>query len=244
MRAIVLDTETTDNNPATNEVIELAYIQLPSDAAGFHPQTQMGDYPSFEKRFCPSGPIKFGAMSTHHILIEDLQGCLPSAGLREMWSDPGDIEYVIGHNIDFDADSLGGMPGVRRICTLALARHLLPDLDSHKLGAVLYFFAVHGEWSETARLMQKEAHSALADVKMCALILNGLMDLAEEKGHTVDTWEQVWQLSQIARIPTIMGFGKYKGLPIKDLDRGYVSWYRRQADTDPYYLEAFKRAGF
>jgi exodeoxyribonuclease X len=41
-----------------------------------------------------------------------------------------------------------------------------------------------------------------------------------------------------------MGFGKYKGTPIKDIDSGYVSWYRRQADTDPYYLKAFKMAGF
>ena len=41
-------------------------------------------------------------------------------------------------------------------------------------------------------------------------------------------------------------FGKHKGTPIErgQLDPSYVQWYRRQAETDPYYLAAFDRAGF
>jgi hypothetical protein len=40
-----------------------------------------------------------------------------------------------------------------------------------------------------------------------------------------------------------MSFGKHKGKPIREVDAGWVAWYRRQEDTDEYLLKAFKLAG-
>ena len=92
----------------------------------------------------------------------------------------------------------------------------------------------------------KNAHAALDDVRNNKILLMFLLETAMDAGHACDTWEEVHALSETARIPTVMGFGKHKGTSIErgKLDLGYVRWYRGQADTDPFYLEAFKRAGF
>ena len=57
------------------------------------------------------------------------------------------------------------------------------------------------------------------------------------------TVEELYEESEQARIPTIMAFGKHKGAKITAVPRDYAQWYKRQIDTDPYLLEAFRRAG-
>jgi len=59
----------------------------------------------------------------------------------------------------------------------------------------------------------------------------------------IDDLESLYLFSEESRIPTVMTFGKFKGEPISAVDRGYMNWYRRQPDTDPYVLEAFRRNG-
>lgn len=242
----IIDTETTDSDVKTAQIIELAWVAVhdaPVHLIGATHNVLPGDSGYFNKRYRPSTSIKFGAMATHHILPDDLVDCEQSEMAIPDFMQ-FDTDYAVGHNIDFDAEMLGGLPGVKRICTLALARFLLPELDSHKQGSVLYYYAHKYGGLNDIREMQKQAHSALADVVMCRIILSSLVDDAISQGHDVTTWEDLYQLSQTARIPTVMGFGKYKGTPIKDMDRGYVRWYRQQSDTDPYYLEAFRRAGY
>ena len=65
MTAYIIDTETTDSDPKTAEVIELAYAPLLKDF-------EYGPAEIF--RFKPSHPSKWGALATHHILPLDLEG--------------------------------------------------------------------------------------------------------------------------------------------------------------------------
>lgn len=51
---------------------------------------------------------------------------------------PGHVDYIIGHNVDFDWGVIG-KPEVKRNCTLALARKLWPDLDSHNQSALMHY---------------------------------------------------------------------------------------------------------
>jgi exodeoxyribonuclease X len=58
------------------------------------------------------------------------------------------------------------------------------------------------------------------------------------------TWEDLWQVSEVARIPSVFSFGKHKGTPIKDAPLDYIEWMLRQDDIDPYLRTALeKRAG-
>lgn len=213
--AIIFDTETTGINDP--QLIEAAYIRPDSFANGIKE--------SFCKRYKPSKAISLGAMATHHIMDEDLEGCEAS----ESFLLPDGVEYLIGHNIDFDWKVIG-QPPIKRICTLALCRHLIPEADSHSLGAMIYYFNRGG-----AREMVKGAHSAEADVMMCLFILHAIINLTN-----ADSWEYLWQLSEKARIPTVMPYGKHKGEPIASVPSDYKQWLLRQTDVDPYLVKALR----
>lgn len=53
-------------------------------------------------------------------------------------------------------------------------------------------------------------------------------------------WEALWVISEKARIPTIMPFGKHKGVAIKDVPADYKRWLMKQPDTDQYLLKAIQ----
>lgn len=221
--AIILDTETTTNKDTPErplEVIELAWMPLVHELG------------TFERRYKPRMPPTFGAIAVHGICMTDLEGCPPS---DQAPRDVPQASYWIGHNIDFDWRALGSPPEVRRICTLALSRELWPGVDSHTLTAMMYF--TQGANDKT-RAKVRNAHAARHD---CEFVLELLQVIqAQTKCRELD---DLWAMSEEARVPKKMTFGKFAGQPISAVDRGYALWYSRQADTDPYLLAAFKRQG-
>jgi exodeoxyribonuclease X len=75
-------------------------------------------------------------------------------------------------------------------------------------------------------------------VELCIDILNIIQHVAK-----TTSLEDLYAFSEDARVPRLMTFGKFKGQPISAVDKGYANWYRRQSDTDPYVIEAFRREG-
>ena len=221
MSAIIFDTETTGIENA--EVIELAFEEY-IDLSDIFTQPLR----TFHQLYQPRGDIQLGALATHHILPDDLDG-QPTFSAASFTPPP----YIIGHNVDFDW-KVTGQPNVKRICTLALSRSLWPDLDSHTQGAIFYY--LNGRTDETRSIL-RNAHSAVTDVYICRVILQHIV-----KALRVTNFEALWIASEDARIPTRMAFGKHKGELIADVPASYVAWYRRQDETDPYLLEAFRRA--
>ena len=219
MNALIFDTETTGFQPPV-EVIELAWISWPN--------TDELEFCSYYK---PSKPIEFGAMATHHITADMLEEAEPATLAPTHLPQ---ANYLIGHNVDFDWEVMG-RPAGSRICTLALSRSLWPECDSHKLTALYYF--LNGT-SPSVKATVQGAHRALDDVLMTRNILHHII-----KKLNVHDLERLYAASEDARIPKIMTFGKFKDQPISAVDRGYANWYRRQTDTDPYVIEAFRRAG-
>lgn len=237
--ALILDTETTGLTDP--DVIELAWM---GPLHAFSPP----DEPVQRVRFRPRKPIELAALATHHILDEELEAEPQWTGA---WS-PGPADYLIGHNVDFDWKAIGS-PSIKRICTLALARHLWPELDSHSLGALIYHFFPD---RKAAREFLKGAHGAARDVEACCQVL--VRVLAERR--EVCSWEQLYQLSETARIPTHLSFGKYgpysdwaritghpRGILISTLrkmDSPYLSWLLNgkcdQVNGDEYLRRALE----
>ena len=89
-----------------------------------------------------------------------------------------------------------------------------------------------------ARELLKGAHSADADVYNCRIILQHII-FRMAHDHPL-TWEQVWQRSEVARVPTVMTFGKHKGTPIKDIPADYKGWLLKQPEIDPYLMKALR----
>ena len=220
----VFDTEVTDLEH--KEIIEAAYQTLSDDLRS------TSDY--YCQRFSPTRPISLGAMAVHHIVEEDLMLEDPSSTFVL----PPDTTYLIGHNIDFDWEA-AGKPNVKRICTLALSRWLSPTIDSHTLTAMMYY-----AFGYEARDLVKGVHSAGVDVGNCTkLLLDFLIPainrrLRDKGKREITTAERLWEVSEVARIPTVMPFGKHKGVQINRVPGDYLQWLRRQPDTDAYMTKA------
>lgn len=220
MSAYIFDTETTSADDP--QLIEAAWLLVSGDLADSAPRD------SFLQRYQPTKAISFGAMAVHHILPSDLAECQANTEFRL----PIDMHYMIGHKVDFDWEVAGSL-NVKRVCTLAMARRVWPDAESHTLGALSYMLADN---LEAVRMELRDAHNALADCYLCARVLYAVI---EHCGEDLKTWEDVYQFSEKARVPTHMAFGKHAGKPIADVPYDYRAWYARQPDPDPYLLRAF-----
>lgn len=221
MNALILDTETTGLEEP--QPVEIAWLRLD----GPSPPTA---HEAFCARYRPSKPISLGALATHHIMDEDLTGCEPHTAFRL----PDGVEYLIGHNVDYDwaaIGSCGDQPQVKLIDTLAFSRKLWPTADSHTLGAMLFLLE-----RRTARDYLRNAHSASVDAWNCMRLLGHILHALGEPL----TWHAVWLLSEDARIPDVMTFGKHKGMRIADIPPDYKAWLLRQPDVDPYLAKALR----
>ena len=234
MRQIVLDTETTGlvephMTEAAYSIIEInngkiEVIQAPRS-----------------KRFNPLKPISLGSMATSHICDEDVAQEPPHTEFRL----PSSVQYLVGHNIDFDMAVLknaGVTHTPKLICTKAMSSYLLPTLESHKLVSLLYYFH-----RQVAREQAKHAHAAIYDIYFTQLVLGSLIELANSHGHNITDVESLYQFSEMARIPTHLSFGKYKGQAIKELaatsdGAGYLKWLLTQDSIDPYLAQACQQA--
>lgn len=225
--AVIFDTETTGKTEPI--LIEAAYLKMGTPYSLLDDAAKVDD--GYIERFNPGKPIELGALATHHILDEELIDCRPASD----FSLPGDIEYIIGHNVDYDWQVLG-RPNLKRICTLALARDLFLDLDSYSQSALIYLFH-----RKQANVLLKNAHNALADVRLCRLILMEILKLIGVDQQT--TWSDVWARSEQARIPKVITFGKHAGSKIEDLPKDYRLWVlTKSADFDPYLIQAVKNS--
>ena len=226
---LILDTETTGLIEPI-QPIEMAWLDIS------FPNLQVLD--SFERRYKPTKAIEYGAMATSHILDSDLID--KHSYLEAIFDIPVDVEYIIGHNIDYDWKVLN-KPNIKRICTKALAQWLWPTLSSHSQSALLYFI-----YGEEARDWLKEAHSALCDIYNNKRLLQHILFTIDPDYKKNITIEKLYELSENARIPTIVSFGKFKGQPFTAMDSSYVNWWLNKSDNKPdeYQLKALRLAGF
>ncbi len=220
-KVLIIDTEVASLE--TNEVIQLAWADAVSFGQGVNIQW-----------FQPKGEWCPAAVAVHGIIPEDIFGDEPTSDEADKYLP--ECDYVIGHNVDFDADVLGGLPGVKRICTLALARAKYPQLNSHKLGAL--FLSIFGITRDNRDLV-RGSHNASIDVTLCWRILQDVSDV--EIGKSPDWAEKLYQQSEAARVPTVMMFGKHKGEEIKSIPIDYKRWLLKQPDVDPYLRKALER---
>lgn len=221
MSALILDTETHDLN---GYPIEIAYAPCSFEQGAL--VINQGEV--FDEYFSCPEPIALGALATHHILEADIAE-KPSFDTFKM---PQGVQYLIGHNIDYDIKAVQKCQPdftVKGICTLALCRMVWPELP-HTLSAMYYHVM---DDLELARKHLRHAHNAKADIYFTGVILKTLV---EQLG--IKDMNSLFIMSETARIPKYITFGKHKGTAIKDLDSGYVSWLLKQPDLDPYLRKA------
>ena len=224
MKAIALDFEATDATEDA-QATEIGIMGVDFYDGILDKSDDQKDVTS--KRCKPDRPISFGAMAVTNIFTEDLQHCDGHTVICAQMMPQG-AAYIIGHNIDFDirvaANAGVDVSQYKAICTLAMARNLYPDADSHTLGAMSCMLDY-----EYARANMKDAHGAAADVVMTARLLYIIC-----KNQNIASMDQLYEFSEEARIPLTFTFGKHQGKTIKDIavtDRGYLQWIIKNHDN-------------
>ena len=228
MQAIILDTETHTLNGLP---IEIAYAPI-----GIENAKLSLDREKMFDQFYSIGDekISWGSMAVHHILESDLEN-QPNFSSFEL---PTETQYIIGHNIDYDIRAIQqcgiDTSHIKAICTLALARLVWPDAEAHNISALIYMIS---KGSDKARQMLKGAHRADADIILTANILMHIIHRLN-----IQSIEELYAVSEDARIPRTITFGKHKGTAIAELPKDYSQWLMRQDELDPYLRKALENA--
>lgn len=178
-KAIILDTETTGLKQP--QVLECAFISY-GDLSNY--ESLLNNYCFLHiERFDITNTIDSGAFRIHGISKRDIQG-LPLFDYETL-PIKDSIDYLIGHNINYDHRAMGKKSPLKRICTLKLSRGLWPELESHKLTAIMQAF-----FPDTYEQMIKNSHGALVDTKLCSMLLTKAMQEFE-----FSSWEDIYQIA-------------------------------------------------
>jgi exodeoxyribonuclease X len=201
-RIFVMDTETTglDEDRA---IVEVSWVEInDSGLAVSIPTVYKVD---------PGKPINCSAAGVHGIRDEDIAaGKFPKIADVEFPSGP---IILVAHNTAFDRPLLEDHCNiVAELCTLRLARRLLPDAPDHKLATLLCYCG----------LPAMVSHSAGMDVLQTSFLLKYLCQGAEMSALELIPW------AAKPLVYTLMPFGKHKGQRMEDVPRSYLVWLSKQ----------------
>jgi len=174
IECVVFDVETTGLSPIGGDrIVEIAAIKVKEGVI----------IDSFESLINPGREIPAEASRINGI-TDDMVTDAPLAEdvLPKILSFIGGA-CLVGHNIKFDLDFLCfELSRINRrlndwtptLDTIKMAKRLLPQLSSYRLGNLAQYFGANVQ----------ETHRALADVKLTVTVVTRLLDLAVKQGIT------------------------------------------------------------
>jgi DNA polymerase III subunit epsilon len=178
---VVTDTETTGISALENRIIEIGAIRLGADL----PET------SFERLINPGISIPYRITRLTGITTAMIFSRPTAAEVLPEYFEFLGTDILVAHNLSFDLGflnaerarlGLGPLPN-EGLCTLRLARRLLPGLRSKSLENLAKFFRIPGHGR----------HRALRDVEVTVGVLKRLIAIAHDE-HRVETIEALLAL--------------------------------------------------
>jgi len=220
---IILDTETT-GTAESDRVIQLGYIVLGAKEIEVHNEFNSSDT-----------PISFGAMEVHGItpeLIEGKPSCVETPAYKRLEELNTPENYLIIHNAPFDIKMLekeGFENKMKVIDTLRVAKHVLPDEESHRLQYFRYKMGLYKEETQEADALGiiVKAHDAIGDVLVLKLFLSKLKTIVTEMFPNENPVEKMVSLTTTPILVKTFRFGKHKGKTLQEVaveDAGYLRW--------------------
>lgn len=221
----VVDCETTGLEPKEHKVTEIACVDMNYDN---------GIISSTSSLINPEREIPITAMVIHHITDEMVKD---APKIEMVWPSmqEGNIHVMAAHNAKYDFSFLKTDKPI--LCSLRLARHLWPDLESHSNQYLRYYLKVKVN-------PEIPIHRALGDATITALILQKMMKIVvTEKG--IDDIDALIKWIEEPVLLNICRFGnKHKGQKWSDVPRDYLQWMKEKVNdmdidtgyTVDYYL--------
>lgn len=210
----VIDSETCSFEGG---IVELASVDVNRGSMlGFQTGNPMQDYVK------PDRPIEFGAMAIHHITEDMVADAAPIQDVwPKYWLDEPSPLYFVAHNAAFDRGVLP-QSDVDWICTLKLARHVYPELESHTNQYLRYALGLD---SVIQSILPEglHAHRALYDVYCTSVLFAHLAARLD--------WDAELMVA-LTKSPSLIHyvkFGKYAKSKltyseVAMVDPGYFQW--------------------
>lgn len=220
MKLIVLDTETSDLDPANGAtILELAWIVVE------HINEKWTQTSAYETYIQYDGPIHPRAQASHHIQPDRLKApiaIIRADAVRNLIQGLESDSYVIAHNVEFDSKFL---PEVTNpwICTYKCAKRIWPQAPGYSNQVLRYWLGIEPDLSLAPNTKPRSPHQALYDVATTTGIL---LKMLEKHSPT-----ELYQFSQPVKLK-IIEFGKHKGTPFEQVPRDYLTWLRDQPKLD------------
>jgi exodeoxyribonuclease X len=230
VKIAVLDTETTGLSEI-DQVVEVGVVTMTKAKRG---GWNAEGWSSLVK---PSCPVSVMARANHHISDAELAKARPmSKVLPELRKVLADADIWAAHNQPFDMAMLlqsgvgeKDLPAAR-ICTLHVAKHLLPECPAYGNNVIRYYVG-----AQPLIDVDGPPHRALPDAAVTAGNLEFLL-------RKTTTQEMIDLMSQQPLLRTVH-FGQHRGRPWAEMDRGYLNWIlSKDFDDDVkhtarYYLQ-------
>lgn len=208
MNIIALDTETT-GLLASDEIVEFAWAELDPDLNILRRDSSL---------IKPNCPISPSASGVHGITMDKLVDAPTMHEYFNTVEHPFDAEQIlmVAYNAPFDRRFVGKYVEITAsLCALKLARKIYIDSPDHKLTTLKYYLNLESEGA---------SHSAAGDVSILVSLMRRMCQ---------DTNLDFFGLYDLADQPTLitkMGYGKHKGMALKDLPANYVRWLIESSD--------------
>jgi len=222
MRILVGDNETTGlGGPPQAMAVEIAIAEIDEDCNVIE---------LWETLINPGIPIQEGASRIHGITDAEVATAPTMAeAFAEIAPEGFGPVALICHNVRFDKPYFEPhLQIAAELCTLELARRVLPNAPNHRLGTL----------REHLGLKAQAEHQAAGDI---LIVIDLLKHLIPYTGRSLK------QLIGGAAKPNMvytMPFGKHKGTPIGQLDVDYRNWLLQQQISNDlrYTLEQLQKA--
>lgn len=217
-QVIVIDTETTGFDAATNSLVEFAAVL---EDRWFHSLVK------------PTTSISFGAMATHHITPDMVEDAPPLSDVLGAVISPDDDVVLVAHNAEFDKSF---MPEELRekdwICTWRCALHIYPDAESHSNQSLRYELGL--DVSDLPPEAGGMAHRALYDAWVTKKLYERIV---------LDSEKSLQELIELTKAPVLqkkVRFGKHANQLWSDVPKDYLRWVVRQDfDRDVLHTAEF-----
>jgi len=214
----VVDLETTGASAIYDRILEVAVVRV-EDGEIVDRYTQLVDprvaVPPFITRLTGIDGKMVRGKPVFADVADAVRGAL------------GDLPFV-AHNASFDEaflrhafSRLGHKLTNRKLCTLRLARRLLPRLPSYRLDALTTYFGI----------TIQHRHRALGDAEATALVLLRLLDLAAERGIVTPDGLETLQASPVGKKPRGVDESVIQALPA-----GHGVYILKDADGHVLYI--------
>jgi exodeoxyribonuclease X len=221
MELIVVDTETSDLEPAKGAtILELAWMRLTCNDTNWMPVEAYETYVQY------NGPINPHAQASHHINPSDLRPERAITRNDAVSKLLGDIEpdtFIVAHNADFDSKFLPEIVHNPWICTYRCAKKIWPNAPGYSNQVLRYWLQIKPDLSLAPTVRPRAPHQALYDVATTTGILLKML----EKHPPAE----LFQFSQPTLLKTIE-FGKHKGTPFTQVPKDYLVWLADQPKLD------------